>query len=130
MRGVASGGGGRIEAVKGTDNPVFARRVNPSEQHWNILEAVRTVADGRGRSPAEVALAWVRGQPGVTSTLIGATQLGQLDNNLRSLELELTPLERARLNGVSALESVHPYMYFGEIFQGMIHGGATVRRFE
>ena len=53
----------------------------------------------------------------------------QLESNIASLDIELSAAQRARLDAVSALESVHPYMYFGEVFQGMIHGGAKVRAF-
>lgn len=122
-------GEGRIDKMRDTTNPVFQRLANPSEKSWQTLEAVRAVATELGRTPAEVALAWLRAQPAVTSTIIGATQFPQLENNLKSLEVELDAAQRDRLDRVSALESVHPYMYFGEVFQGMIHGGAKVRPF-
>jgi aryl-alcohol dehydrogenase-like predicted oxidoreductase len=124
----AAEGDGRIHQVKDAKNPVFDRHANPSEQNWKTLDVILSIAQTRGCSPAEVALAWARGQPGITSTLIGATKLSQLDNNLRSLQLELTQSERDQLNAVSALPSVHPYMYFSDVFQSMIHGGARVRR--
>lgn len=124
----AAEGSGRIHQVKDAKNPVFDRHANPSEQNWRTLDALQSVAQDHGCSPAEVALAWVRGQPGITSTLLGATKLSQLDNNLQSLQLELTQVEREQLSSVSALPSVHPYMYFGEVFQNMIHGGVQVRR--
>jgi aryl-alcohol dehydrogenase-like predicted oxidoreductase len=122
-------GEGRIDKVKDTNNPVFQKLANPSEKSWNTLETVRTIARELERSPAEVALAWVIGQPGITSTILGATKLAQLESNIGALAVELDAEQRARLDQVSALESVHPYMYFGDIFQGMIHGGARVRAF-
>lgn len=122
-------GEGRIDKMRDTTNPVFQRLANPSEKSWQTLETVRAVAAELGRTPAEVALAWLRARPAVTSTIIGATQFSQLENNLKSLDVELDAAQRDRLDRVSALESVHPYMYFGEVFQGMIHGGAKVRPF-
>lgn len=121
-------GEGRLEKFKDSTNPVFQRLANPSEKSWQTLDAVCAIARELGRSPAEVALAWVGGQPGVTSTLIGATKLSQLENNLAALSVSLAPEQRARLDTVSALESVHPYMYFGEVFQSLINGGVRVQR--
>lgn len=122
-------GEGRIQKMKDSTNPVFQKLSKPSEKSWQTLEAVRSIAAELGRSSAEVALAWVSTQRGITSTIIGATKLTQLESNISSLELELNAAQRRRLDEVSALESVHPYMYFGEVFQSMIHGGAKVRPF-
>jgi aryl-alcohol dehydrogenase-like predicted oxidoreductase len=122
-----SSGEGRIATMKDSTNPVFERFARPSEKSWRTLETVRSVAERLERTPAEVALAWVIGQPGITATLIGATKLSQLDSNLSSLELVLPAELRAELDAVSQLENVHPYMYFAEVFQGMLHGGARVR---
>src|SRR5262249_20891040 len=55
------------------------------------------IAKAHDSTVARVALAWVRQQPGVTSTIIGARRLGQLDDNLKSLELALGPTELAHL---------------------------------
>jgi aryl-alcohol dehydrogenase-like predicted oxidoreductase len=126
--GGALSGEGRIDKVKDSTNPVFQKLANPSEKSWQTLDVVRSIAEEVGRSPAELALSWVAGQPGVTSTLVGATQVSQLESNLHALGLTLSSEQRARLDAVSALDSVHPYMYFGEQFQAMIHGGARVLR--
>jgi aryl-alcohol dehydrogenase-like predicted oxidoreductase len=122
-------GEGRIDKMKDSTNPVFQKLANPSEKSWQVLVVVRAIATELGRSPAEVALAWVSGQPGITSTIIGATKLPQLESNIGSLAIELSAGQRERLDRASALESVHPYMYFGDTFQSMIHGGAKVRAF-
>ncbi len=66
-----------------------------------VLIAVRRVADARGVSPAEVALAWLLAQPAVTAPIIGATRLPHLEAAIRSVDLELTPDE------IQALEA--PY---------------------
>lgn len=125
-RGDASGTG-RLAVVKGSGNPAFEKF---SERNWEILEVVRRVARECGASPARVALAWVASQPGVASTLVGATKLAQLEDNLGALELTLTSEQRAVLDAASALPRAHPYMYFAEPFQGMIHGGVSVREFQ
>lgn len=73
-----------------------------TERNWEILEALETVAEDVGHTQAQVALAWAMGRPGITSTLIGASQLTQLENNLASLEVKLTPEHLDRLNAVSS----------------------------
>jgi aryl-alcohol dehydrogenase-like predicted oxidoreductase len=117
-------GAGRLQVTKNSGNPGFAKF---TEKNWAILEVCKAVAGELDRPPAEVALAWVIGQPGVTSTLIGATQPAQLEANLKALELALPGPARARLDQVSALEAVHPYVFFDQFLQGMIHGGTNVR---
>ena len=77
--------------------------------------------------PAQVALNWVVTQPGVTSTLIGATTLAQLDANLAALTFTIPTELRQRLDEVSSLESVHPYMFFGPPRQTILSGGISVR---
>ncbi|GAA1426446.1 aldo/keto reductase [Microlunatus lacustris] len=76
-------------------------RRGSAEQTWDVIEAVQTVAEARGVSMAEVALAWVTDRPGVTSTILGARTLAQLETNLAAADLHLTAEETARLEEVS-----------------------------
>jgi aryl-alcohol dehydrogenase (NADP+) len=62
---------------------------------------VQKVADERGVSMAEVALAWVASRPGVTATILGARTVEQLESNLRSAGLRLTAEEIAALDEAS-----------------------------
>jgi aryl-alcohol dehydrogenase (NADP+) len=62
-----------------------------------IIDAVGKVAADRGVSRAQVALAWVSQQPGITAPIIGATKAHHLDDALASLDLVLTPEERRLL---------------------------------
>ncbi len=68
---------------------------------WDVIDAVQRIAEGRGVSMAEVALAWVTDRPGVTSTILGARTLEQLDTNLKAAGLHLTEAETAGLNTAS-----------------------------
>ena len=72
-----------------------------TERTWAVVDAVRKVADGRGVSMPEVALAWLTAQPAVTSVILGARTLDQLRTNLRSAGLTLTPEETAELDAAS-----------------------------
>ncbi len=62
-----------------------------------IIDTVATIADKRGASRAQVALAWVRQQPAVTAPIIGATTARHLDDALASLSLSLDENELAAL---------------------------------
>jgi aryl-alcohol dehydrogenase-like predicted oxidoreductase len=64
---------------------------------FDVVEAVAKVAAERGVPPAQVALAWMLGKPGVTAPIIGATKLDHLTDALAAEELELTDDEVKRL---------------------------------
>jgi aryl-alcohol dehydrogenase-like predicted oxidoreductase len=86
-----------------------------TERTWDIIEAVQSIAEGRGVPMAEVALSWVTDRPGVTSTILGARTVEQLETNLRSAELQLTAAETAVLDGASDLHAPdYPYGDLGE----------------
>jgi aryl-alcohol dehydrogenase-like predicted oxidoreductase len=117
---------GRLETVKSWGNPAFDKL---TDRNWAILDTVRDVAREQERSLAQVALAWVVQRPGVTSTLIGATKLAQLDDNLGALDVVFTPSQLERLNAASALEAAHPYVFFDSYLQNAVNGNVTVLGF-
>jgi aryl-alcohol dehydrogenase-like predicted oxidoreductase len=84
------------------------------------------VSETIGRSPAEVALNWVATQPGVTSTILGASKLSQLEANLASLDFTIPDALRARLDKATAIEVINPYRFFEPQLQAMINGGTQV----
>ena len=120
-------GSGRVFENKDSGNPTlekFAKR----ERNWDVLDAVLKVAKEIGKTPTEVALAWVIGRPQVTSVLVGATRTEQLALNLAALDLQLpTEFERL-LTEVSRLESTELDHFFEPTMQNMVHGGVPVRR--
>lgn len=79
------------------------------EQAYDIVEVMQGIADEHDASVAEVALAWVRHQSGVTSTIIGAKNMEQLVSNLQSADLELSDSELDRLDEVSATPERYPF---------------------
>jgi aryl-alcohol dehydrogenase-like predicted oxidoreductase len=72
-----------------------------TDRTWTVIDAVQRIAEGRGVSMAEVALAWVTDRPGVTSTILGARTVDQLDANLKAAGLHLTDAETAVLDEAS-----------------------------
>lgn len=84
--------------------PHFARHIEPylDGRSGRTVEAVAVAAEGLGYSPLEVALAWVRDAPGVTSAIIGARTGAQLRGVLKTEEITLPEILRSALNDVSA----------------------------
>ena len=116
-------GDGRLEKTKA--NPLVNRF---SERNWQVVDLLLETARSLGRPPAQVALNWVATQPGVTSTILGATKLAQLEDNLASIDFTIPPEIRARLDEATAPQAVHPYSFFQPGPQSMINGGAKVQR--
>jgi aryl-alcohol dehydrogenase-like predicted oxidoreductase len=85
-----------------------------TDRTWRVIDAVQKVAEDRGVSMAEVALAWVTGRPAVSSTILGARTTDQLRANLRAAGLRLAPEETAVLDAASAPRPVdYPYGELG-----------------
>ena len=85
-----------------------------TERTWAIIDAVQKVAEDRGVSMAEVALAWVTDRPGVTSTILGARTLAQLETNLKAADLHLSADETTTLDEASDLHATdYPYGELG-----------------
>lgn len=78
-------------------------------QAFDIVEVMQTIANEHKATVAEVALAWVRLQPGVTSTIIGAKNMEQLESDLRSADLQLSDEELEELDEVSAIPERYPF---------------------
>jgi aryl-alcohol dehydrogenase-like predicted oxidoreductase len=123
--GESGKGEGRLETTKGSGNPAFNRF---SERNWRIHDVLIDVARRMNKPPAQVALNWVITQTGVTSTIIGATKLAQLNDNLQAADITIPAELRKRLDEVSAPEAIQPYIFFGPAIQPMITGGTSVRK--
>jgi len=78
---------------------------------YDIVDVIVAIADERGVSGAQVALAWSLGRPGVTSAIIGGRSEAQFVDNLAAAELKLSAEERARLDRVSRPPLLYPYWH-------------------
>jgi len=78
------------------------------DRTWRILDVLRPIAESHGTSVATVALAWVLAKPFVTSVIIGAKRLDQLQQNLSAAELQLTEEQMKQLDEVSTLPPEYP----------------------
>jgi aryl-alcohol dehydrogenase-like predicted oxidoreductase len=78
---------------------------------YDIVDVLVEIAEERGVSAAQVAIAWLLGRPAVTSVIIGARTDEQLADNLAAASLRLGDDERARLDEISAPPLLYPYWH-------------------
>lgn len=72
------------------------------EKGFVLVEDMRGIADAHGASVAQVALAWLLSRSQVSSVLVGASKMSQLDDNLAAADLQLTDDELSRLDAATA----------------------------
>ena len=96
-----------------------------NEKTYSIVDELIKIAKEIGSTPARVALAWVQGRPGVTSTILGARTLAQLDDNLAALEVKLTKEHVTALDALSKPTLNFPAGFLG-LAPSFMHGGINV----
>jgi aryl-alcohol dehydrogenase-like predicted oxidoreductase len=96
-----------------------------NEKAYAVVDELGVIAKAHDSTVARVALAWVRTQPGVSSTIIGARRLSQLEDNLKSLDLVLTAAELAHLDALTKPAFGFP-QNMQPLFPSIHHGGTTV----
>jgi aryl-alcohol dehydrogenase-like predicted oxidoreductase len=84
-----------------------------TDQNWRTLDAVEAVAKRRESTPAAVALAWLLARPEVSTVIIGARTVQQLQDNLRALSVKLTGEDVKQLDEVSQPAWGYPYGFIG-----------------
>ncbi len=119
--GEEASGEGRLIGPNPFGNMMF------TDRNWRVLDMLRTVAAQVDRPLAQVGLAWVAAQPGITSPILGASKLEQLHDNLSSLDIRLTPKQLQTLDESSALDPAFPYGIFTKEINHSIFGGTTVQ---
>jgi len=88
------------------------------EKAYDIIDVMIEIAVRHKVSVATVALNWVIKQPSITSTIIGAKNLQQLNDNIAAVKLELTSNEMKQLNEVSVLSPEYPGWMINRQMQG------------
>ena len=78
---------------------------------FEIIDAITAIADDRGVSGAQVALAWLLERPGIATVVIGGRNENQFRDSLAAVDLELTEDERRELDAVSELPLLYPYWH-------------------
>ena len=95
-----------------------------NEEAYRVIDELQTIARELDSTPARVAVAWVQGRPGVSSTIIGARTLQQLDDNLAAIDVKLGADHIARLDALTRPKLNFPAEFLG--MAGMIQAGGTV----
>ena len=98
-----------------------------TNRNWNILDTAQQVARDLDRPVAQVALAWTLAQPGVASTLVGASKVSQLEDNLAATDFVLSDAQMRLLDEASAPTPGFSAMLTSRDTRKMVHGGHSVR---
>jgi hypothetical protein len=102
------------------------------ERTWKILDVMAPIAKAHGCSSARLSLAWLLARPVVTSVIIGAKRLDQLQDNLAAVGLTLTQDELGQLDEVSALSPEYPGWVLPfqgpTVWSSLIAGSVSPRR--
>jgi aryl-alcohol dehydrogenase-like predicted oxidoreductase len=99
-------------------------RFGPREEA--IVDRLADVAERTHTDLGTAALAWLRSRPGVTSTIIGARTVEQLDQNIASLDVDLDPADVAALDEVSRPTLNFPHDNNAAVVPRVLYAGATV----
>lgn len=95
-----------------------------AQRSERVVGAVKSVADATGRSMAQVALAWLRYRPVPVIPIIGAKKLSQLQDNLASFALSLTPAQVKTLDEASHIDLGFPYDFYAkDLVRAVAYGG-------
>nr|WP_269199230.1 aldo/keto reductase [Mycobacterium intracellulare] len=111
---------GRHDADRGAMVHAFL-----NEKTYAVIDELEAIARAHETNVASVALAWVRAQRAVSSVIIGARRLSQLDDNVRAADVNLSADELARLDALTKPGLGFPHNML-ELAPGIINGGTTV----
>ena len=92
----------------GTRRAEFDFPIVDKERTWKVLDAIAPIAQAHNCSAARIALAWVLAKPFVTSVILGAKDVKQLNDNLAAVDVKLNAEEMKQLDEVSALPPEYP----------------------
>jgi len=128
--------GGVLSGKYSRENPPKddgSTRVKSDSKHLNertfaLLDALAAIAAETRATVSQVALRWVLDQPGVTSIIIGARRLSQLQDNLGACSVILTAAHRARLDELTRVERPFPWEFLETLIRHTIQNGTTINR--
>jgi len=110
-RGEAIPGDTRLEAD--AEGPFRKRTLQHfSDRAHDLIDVIEALADEKGCTPAQISIAWLIRQPGVTSAIVGPRKMAHLEDNLGAVDVEITDDDRARLDEVAEPElAIVPYYH-------------------
>jgi aryl-alcohol dehydrogenase-like predicted oxidoreductase len=87
------------------------------DRTYDLIDELRSIAAAHGASPAQIALAWLLHRKTVSTVLLGAKRVEQLQDNLGATKIELQQSDLDRLDAVSKLAAIYP-QWIQQIFDG------------
>ncbi|WP_237479449.1 aldo/keto reductase [Lichenibacterium dinghuense] len=124
--GLLSGKYGRdAQGEQGSRRTAFDFPPVDKDRAWDVVDALRPMAERRGVSVAQIALAWLLHQRAVTSVIVGAKRVDQLEDNIAAASVDLTAEEMDAIDRVSALPAEYPGWMFarqGEVRRRQLAG--------
>lgn len=123
--GLLTGKYGRNKQPQGEGRHVPGVSKSLTDRNYAIIEAAEAVAQELGTGVAQVALAWVLARNGVTSPILGARTLAQLESNLQCLEVSLGAEHLDRLDAASRPAPIFPHGFLQNT-RHVMQSGATV----
>jgi aryl-alcohol dehydrogenase-like predicted oxidoreductase len=96
------------QSPDGSRRSSFDFPIVDKDRAWNVIDVMTPIAQAHGCSPARVALAWLLSKQVVTSVIVGAKRLSQLQDNIAAVDLQLSADEIAKLDAVSELPPEYP----------------------
>jgi aryl-alcohol dehydrogenase-like predicted oxidoreductase len=110
------------------NNEMMKNFIPVDDTSQRTVREVLAIAGELGATPAQVALAWLRYRPVPVIPIIGARKLSQLHDNLKSLEINLSPDQLSRLDAVSAIPLGFPHDFFAnEMVRTFAYAGLADR---
>lgn len=103
---------GRISTTSSETEESWERR--NTEQNWKIIEKIKKLSKKYGATPSQVSIAWILSKPVVSSVILGVRTLEQLDDNIKSKDLNLSPKDIEDLDSISKLPELYPYRMIAE----------------
>lgn len=110
-----------------TQSGAIDPHIDPNcNQVLNLVNRLRDIAQMLEKTPAQIALNWIANRPGVASTIIGASNLSQLEENLQSLEFQI-PLELVNQLDALSKPKVHfPYFFYSGEFLDSVNAQTSI----
>lgn len=119
---------GKAEADARMNSEMMKGYNREDERARRVVSEVQAVARDVGRSPAQVALAWLRQRPVPIIPIVGARRLEQFRDNLACLDLQLNTSQVERLNTASQIELGFPHDFYGrDLVKRLVYGGLRDR---
>jgi aryl-alcohol dehydrogenase-like predicted oxidoreductase len=112
---------GQVKADRG----VFLESFLNNEKTFAVVDALEVIARAHASTVARIALAWVQAQPGVSSTIIGARRLAQLEDNVQAIDVKLTAEDLGHLDALTKPTFGFPQS-MQPVFPAIHNGGTTV----